>query len=95
MEATELIRLEDWLSDKQARKVQAYPDFAWQFAQRLRNHYLETGRDISVFASGMVRVNRRKLAPFIDPETDLAAVPWEPFLHHSWILPSPYAQSEP
>jgi hypothetical protein len=92
--ATE-IRLEDWLSDKQARKVQAYPDFAWQFAQRLRNHYLETGRDISVFASGMVRVNRRKLAPFIDPETDLAAVPWEPFLHHSWILPSPYAQSEP
>ena len=81
--ATELIRLEDWLSDKQARKVQAYPDFAWQFAQRLRNHYLETGRDISVFASGMVRVNRRKLAPFIDPETDLAAVPWEPFLHHS------------
>ena len=93
--AAELVRLEDWLSDKQARKVQAYPDFAWQFAQRLRNHYLETGRHISVYVSGMVRVNRRNPAPLIDPETDLAAVPWDPFRHHPWILPSPYAQPDP
>ena len=91
----ERIRLEDWLSDKQARKVQAYPDFAWQFAQRLKKHYLETGRNVSVYVSGMVRVNRRNLAPFIDPETDLASVPWDPFRHHPWILPSPYTEPDP
>jgi hypothetical protein len=90
--ASELIRLEEWVSDKQARKVQAYPDFAWQFAQRLKRHYGEKGQDISVFVTGMARVNRRKLAPLIDPGTDLASVPWDPFRHHEWILPSPYAK---
>jgi len=92
--ATEWIRLGDWLSDKQARKVQAYPDFIWQFAQRLKNHYREKGQDIAVYVSGMARVNRRHLAPLIDPETDLASVPWDPFRHHEWILPSPYSKGQ-
>jgi hypothetical protein len=92
--ATEWIRLGDWLSDKQARKVQAYPDFIWQFAQRLKNHYREKGQDIAVYVSGMARVNRRHLAPLIDPETDLASVPWDPFRHHEWILPSPYSNGQ-
>jgi len=93
--ATETIRLQEWLSDKQARKVQAYPDFAWQFAQRLKSQYRERGREISVYVSGMARVNRRHLAPLIDPGTDLASVPWDPLRHHEWILPSPYAKTEP
>jgi len=92
--ATEWIRLGEWLSDKQARKVQAYPDFIWQFAQRLKNHYREKGQDIAVYVSGMARVNRRHLAPLIDPETDLASVPWDPFRHHEWILPSPYSKGQ-
>jgi len=92
--ASEHIRLEEWVSDKQARKVQAYPDFAWQFAQRLKRHYGEKGQEVSVFASGMARVNRRRLAPLIDPETDLASVPWDPFRHHQWIFPSPYVKPE-
>ncbi|MEJ2585510.1 MAG: HTTM domain-containing protein, partial [Robiginitalea sp.] len=87
----ERIRLKDWLSDKQAQKVQAYPDFAWQFAQKLRQHYRKKGQRVSVYVSGVVRVNRRQTAPFIDPETDLASVPWDPFRHHEWILPSPYS----
>ncbi len=92
---TEWIRLQEWLSEKQARKVQAYPDFIWQFAQRLKRHYQEKGQDISVFVSGMARVNRRDLAPLIDPETDLASVPWDPYRHHAWILPSPYSRTDP
>jgi hypothetical protein len=92
--ATEWIRLGEWLSAKQARKVQAYPDFAWQFAQRLKDHYREKGGEVSVYVSGMARVNRRHLAPFIDPKTDLASVPWDPFRHHEWILPSPYDKVE-
>jgi len=92
--ATEWIRLGEWLSDKQARKVQGYPDFIWQFAQRLKNHYREKGQDIAVYVSGMARVNRRHLAPLIDPETDVASVPWDPFRHHEWILPSPYSKGQ-
>lgn len=92
--ATERIRLREWLTDKQARKAQAYPDFIWQFAQRLSQHYREKGRDVSVFVSGVARVNRREPAPLIDPETDLASVPWDPLRHHDWILPSPYAQAD-
>ena len=88
--AGELVSLQKWLTPKQRRKVQAYPDFAWQFAQRLKSHYSEKGQDVAVYVLGNVGVNRRDFHPFIDPNTDLAAEPWDPFRHHSWILPSPY-----
>lgn len=88
--AGEMISLKKWLTPKQRRKVQSYPDFAWQFAQRLKDHYSAQGQKVAVYAQGTVGVNRREFHPFIDPKTDLAAEPWDPFRHHSWILPSPY-----
>lgn len=90
--AGELIRLNQWLTPKQKRKVQSHPDFAWQFAQRLKKHYAAQGAEIGVYVVGNVRVNRRDPAPFIDPKTDLAAEPWDHFRHHTWILPSPYTK---
>lgn len=86
----ELIRLNEWLTSKQKRKVQANPDFAWQFARHLKKHYLEEGKEVEVYVLGNVRVNRREPAPLIDPKTDLAAEHWDHFRHHPWILPSPY-----
>lgn len=86
----ELIRLTEWLTPKQKRKVQSYPDFAWQFAQRLSKHYSRQGKDIGVYALGSVSVNRRDPSPLIDPKTDLTAVPWHHFRHNPWVLPSPY-----
>ena len=88
--AGELISLKKWLTPKQRRKVQAYPDFAWQFAQRLKDHYSAQGQKVAVYVLGNVGVNRREFHPYINPKTDLAAEPWDPFRHHSWILPSPY-----
>lgn len=88
--ASELIPLRNWLTPKQMRKVQSYPDFAWQFAQRLKKHYSAQGKDVAVYAHGSVRLNRREAAPLIDPKTDLAAQGWDHFRHHPWILPSPY-----
>jgi hypothetical protein len=85
----ELVPLRDWVTPKQRRKVQAYPDFAWQFAQRLKKHYAEAGKDVGVYVVGTVQVNQRDPAPLIDPGTDLAAESWDPFRHHSWILPEP------
>ena len=81
------VRLDEFLSPKQQGRVVSYPDFMWQFAQRLKTHYAEMGRDVSVYVDSRVRVNRRPFRRFIDPEVDLASVPWEHLKHHTWILP--------
>ncbi|MEO1546415.1 MAG: HTTM domain-containing protein, partial [Bacteroidota bacterium] len=42
-----------------------------------------------VFVTNHVKVNNGKYSEFIDPEVDLASVPWKHFSHNEWILPSP------
>ena len=79
------VNLNDYLSQKQKTRIAAYPDFIWQFAQRLKNIYLEDGADISVYVNSRVRINGSKLKPFIDPEVDLGSEPWDHFKHHDWI----------
>lgn len=88
------VNLNDYLSKKQKGRVAAYPDFIWQFAQRLKKIYSEDGAPISVYVNSRVRVNGSKLKPFIDPEVDLAAEPWDHFKHHNWILPSKETKAE-
>lgn len=88
------VNLNDFLSKKQKGRVAAYPDFIWQFAQRLKKIYSEDGAPISVYVNSRVRVNGSKLKPFIDPEVDLAAEPWDHFKHHNWILPSEKIKAE-
>jgi len=85
---TNIADLDAYLTKKQKRRIQAYPDFMWQFAQRLRKEYAEKGRDISVFVKSKVSINGRPYAEFIDPNTDLANTPWHHFKHNVWILPS-------
>lgn len=82
------VNLNDHLSKKQKGRIAAYPDFIWQFAQRLKKIYAKDGAAISVYVNSRVRINGSKLKPFIDPEVDLAAEPWDHFKHHNWILPS-------
>lgn len=78
-----------YLSSKQLEKVSCYPDYIWQFAQFLKKEYAAEGKDVSVYARARVSINGRRLEPFTDPTVDLAAEKWDPFRHHSWILPSP------
>ncbi len=85
---TEYIKLDDYLTRKQKRKVASYPDFIWQFSQHLKKEYAKKGEDVSVFVKSKVRINGRLLKPFIEPKTDLANEPWNHFGHHEWILPS-------
>ena len=82
------VKLSDYLSPKQRRNIGAKPDFIWQFAQRLKKEYAEQGRDVSVYARVRVSVNGKPNKPFVDETVDLAAVPWEPFKHSDWLLPS-------
>ncbi|MEM8999471.1 MAG: HTTM domain-containing protein [Bacteroidota bacterium] len=82
------IKLEDYLTKKQKRKVACYPDFAWQFAQYLKKEYAKKGEKIGVLVESKVRVNGSPSRVLIDPQTDLANVPWKHFAHNEWILPS-------
>lgn len=85
---TTRVKLNDYLSPKQIRRISTKPDFVWQFAQRLKQEYAKQGQDIEVRAKVFVRVNGRPLKQLIDPEVDLASQEWYHFKHHDWILPS-------
>jgi hypothetical protein len=83
------IKLEDYLSSKQKRRIAANPDFIWQFAQRLKREYAAKGEAVSVYAlNSKVSINGKPYRAFIDPNTDLANTKWDYFWHNEWILPS-------
>ncbi|SEB77879.1 Vitamin K-dependent gamma-carboxylase [Maribacter dokdonensis] len=90
-----IINPKDYVSRSQERKIFAYPDFAWQFAQYLKKEFKEENREVSVYLeNSKISINRKPYEPFIDSKTDLAAETWYRTKHHSWILPSPYIKSE-
>lgn len=84
-----LVNLDDYLSTKQRRRIAAYPDFIWQFSQRLKEEYAEKGENVSVFAvNSRASINGKPYRAFIDPNVDLANTSWNYFWHNEWILPS-------
>lgn len=85
---SEQVKLEDYLTKKQRRKVACYPDFIWQFAQHLKKEYAKKGEDIAIYVRSRVSLNGKPYSTFIDPKTDLAKVSWNHLAHHEWILPS-------
>ncbi|MEM7379845.1 MAG: HTTM domain-containing protein [Bacteroidota bacterium] len=91
---SEYVKLENYLTKKQRRKVASYPDFMWQFAQRLKKEYAAKGEEVSVYALVRVRINDHRYRTFIDPKTDLANVPWRHLKHHNWILPSNFSDEK-
>ncbi|SHJ56356.1 Vitamin K-dependent gamma-carboxylase [Arenibacter nanhaiticus] len=90
---TELIDLDRYLTKSQKNRIGAYPDFIWQFAQRLKNEYAKKEQDISVYVYAKVSVNGKPYQTIIAPDTDLTKVSWSHFRHNEWILP--YAQTGP
>jgi hypothetical protein len=90
-----MVRLKDHITEKQQRKIAAYPDFIWQFSQYLKQEHKTKGENISVYAlNSQVSINGKSYKPFIDPKVDLANTKWDHFGHHEWILPSNYGQKE-
>ena len=85
-EKRERVDKSKYLTNKQIRSVSAKPDFIWQFAQRLKQIYSEQGKEIEVYADSKVSVNGKERKVLIDPETDLASVPWNHFSTNPWIL---------
>lgn len=87
--SSKFINLDEYLTKKQKRKIAAYPDFIWQFAQHLKIEYAKRNMKIEVYAvQSKVSVNGRPLQNFIDSNVDLASITWNHFKHNEWILPS-------
>ncbi|WOD45098.1 HTTM domain-containing protein [Hwangdonia lutea] len=82
------VNLDDYLTVKQKRLASAKPDAIWQFSQRLKEQFKKDGQDISVYVNCKVSVNGKPYKQFINPDVDLANVPWNYFKHNHWILPS-------
>lgn len=83
------IRKKEYLSKKQLRMVAARPDGIWQFSQYLKKEYASKGIDVSVYVNSKVSVNGKEFKPYIDPEVDLASVPWNYFSSNPWIIKYP------
>lgn len=86
---SQIVKLENHLTKKQMRKIAAYPDFIWQFAQYVKQEFATNGDNVSIYAqNSKVSINGRPYKAFIDPKVDLANEKWDHFGHHKWIFPS-------
>ena len=85
---TTIIKLSDFITEKQKKGVCSKPDMIWQFAQHLKQHYAKQGKDIAVYVDCFISVNRRPQKRLIDPKVDLASLEWSHFEHSEWVLRS-------
>lgn len=85
-DSTWVINPEDMMQSIQAKNVATKPDFAWQYAQKLKKHYKKKGLDVQIFAEGGCSVNGRPKKPLINPDVDIAAQEWKAFTHNEWVL---------
>ncbi len=74
------------LTARQRTRLSGSPDMIWQYAQYLKQEYQKEGKDVEVYVESSVSLNRNKRVPLIDPNTDLASVPWDRWKHSDWIL---------
>ena len=81
----ERIKLDD-LTRGQRYDFGNKPDLIWQYAQRVKKKYQAEGIDVEVYVRARVRLNGFEPQFLIDPEVDLASVPWDRFKHSDWIL---------
>ncbi|RZS99017.1 HTTM domain-containing protein [Aquimarina brevivitae] len=75
-----------YVTQKQVNSLNTKPDFMWQFAQRLHKIYEAEGKDIAVYVKSRVSVNGKKRKVLIDPDVDLASVPWNHFKTNPWVI---------
>ncbi len=81
------VNLDDYLSPKQKRLASTKPDAIWQFSQKLKALFKKDGQEVAVYVNCKVSVNGKPYKQLINPNVDLAHVPWNYFKHNDWILP--------
>ncbi|PHN03632.1 hypothetical protein CRP01_25575 [Flavilitoribacter nigricans DSM 23189 = NBRC 102662] len=83
----EIVRPQEFLSDRQERKLYTHPDMILQFAHFLHDRYEREGKPVAVFAEIEARLNDRPYQTYIDPSVDLAKEEWSHTKPSDWILP--------
>ena len=79
------IKPEDYLDDKQARKMYTHPDMILQFAHYLRDQYQINGETVAIYADIQVQLNGRTRTHYIDPSIDLTKIEWTYWESKKWI----------
>ncbi|MEZ4888944.1 MAG: HTTM domain-containing protein [Chitinophagales bacterium] len=82
----------NYLSEKQERKMEVHPDMILQFVHYLKQEYRKNGmEDATVQADIKVALNGRPLKPYIKPDKNLAAIAisYSPFKTIDWLEPFP------
>ncbi len=78
------------LPAKMTRGMATRPDLIWQYAQILEENYARDGHEnLEVYVHSKVNLNGRPTYPLIDPDVNMAAVEWNHWKHHPWILQHP------
>jgi vitamin K-dependent gamma-carboxylase len=76
------------MSARQARAVLTRTDLIHDFARKIEERLVEAGAtDVEVYARIEKSLNGRPPQLYVDPETDLTAVPYEWFQPDPWVLP--------
>ena len=76
------------MSARQARAVLTRSDLIHDFARKIEERLVEAGAtDVEVYARIEKSLNGRPPQLYVDPETDLTAVPYEWFRPDPWVLP--------
>lgn len=89
------VRPSTYLTRDQTFEMADHPDMIWQFAQFLKEEYQQKGiPDPQVYAQSMVSLNGHPNSPLVNPETDLAAIPYT-WGAKPWVMPRPAPGSWP
>ncbi len=89
---------DEYLNDRQVRKMKTRPQMILQFAHWLRDRYQSQGMEnVEVYTESFASLNDHERQRFIDPEVDLAKIRWSPLpnsMHQGlppekdgWIVP--------
>lgn len=83
--------LDQFVKNAQLADVKAYPDFMYQMAHRIEDHYKELWdvEDVAVYIDSEVSVNVRPYIPFTDKTFDVTSVKWNYWGRQPWVLPWP------
>ncbi len=83
----------EWLYDLnkhftpvQIKSMKTKPDMIWQTAQYIKQQYNEVGKNISVYVTSKVSVNKLPERLLINPKTDMAEAEWNYLFHNEWVL---------
>jgi vitamin K-dependent gamma-carboxylase len=74
------------LTRKQRNTMAAKPDMIWQTCQRIKQQFKARGYDVAVYADAKASINGSPMKQLTNPDTDLAATPWNYFGHDEWVL---------